>query len=145
LCELLIICCDQSSIPARAEILSRKETETSHDTDVAYELSSISGADCLRGIFGERDIAASANFDDRVQVRGKTEEVDRNDGARSLGYGAGDLRGIHVERVRPNVDKYGRRPQADDSADRRDERERRRYSFIPGPDAKRHQGEQQRV
>src|ERR1043166_6120490 len=71
--------------------------------------------------------------------------MDRNDGLRAIGYGAGDGIGVEIERLEVDVDEYRGCTETYDRAGRRKERERRRDDLVARSNVEAHQRQQQCV
>src|ERR1700739_1430599 len=70
---------DHATVASATEIFRGEKTETAGVAESAGEAAGVARTDGLRGVFDDDEIVRAGDSEDRVHVRGQSEEVDGHD------------------------------------------------------------------
>ncbi len=135
----------QTAVAEAAQILRREERKTSCRAKSTGQLPVIPRADRLGGVLDHRDARLARQLQDRVHVGGEPVEMDRHNRARSRRNRARHSRDLQIECHRIDVHEDRRGADSVHRPGRREKRKRRHDDFRAGPDAKRHERNDQCV
>ena len=76
-CEGVVAGRHKPRVAERAQVLAGIKREAAEDADAAGRPRSVCRADGLRRILDHRDAVAIGDRDDRIEIRGQSEQVDR--------------------------------------------------------------------
>ena len=114
--QICIIGGEHASIAVSAQILRRKKAKAAAMAKRASSLTFVLGPQRLGGILDDAEIPARGNLKNRIHIRHLSKQMDRDYGSRPLGHGCFDLGRIKIIGLRVDVNEYGPRPDAHDTA-----------------------------
>ena len=139
------ICYDHAGVAVGAEIFGGIKTDAGGVAEGAGAAAFVGGADGLRVVLDDGQVARFGEGKDWVHVGGEAVEMDDHDGAGVRRDAAGEFRRIEVVSVGANVGENGFRAEGADGAARGNEGEGREEDFVTGLNTAGAQGQDQGV